>query len=376
MPSGTEPWRHADVLRRLRRGVLGGEADVRVVRQHDHVLGVDRGHALEDLPDRGVHRLPALDHDLRALAAEDVAVAASLRDCHERRGGVRRLRRGVQLREPALPLDGLAVHVADLDASGVDDADRASAVERALGLVGVHVHLRDRRVARRRAASRRAARGSHAARRGRASSPSTTKTVQYRYSDSSWWIDSSVISVGHVRHLGQRLAGELVEHAADELDQAGAAGVDDARLAELVEHARACGATASSPRATTRARPSTTGRARTSRSSGLLGHLADHGQHRPLHRQLHRLVGARRAGAERLGHHTAVDPLALAEDARHAADDRGEDDAGVALGLHRRGALHVRGQLCRRVGPERSSSATIPSIVFWRFVPVSPSGTG
>ena len=154
---------------------------------------------------------------------------------------------------------------------------------------------------------------------------------------------------GHLRHVGQRLAGELVEHAADELDQAGAAGVDDARLAELVEHVGRAADRVVAPRDDAREAVDDRKGANVAELR-LLGHLADHGQHRPLHRQLHRLVGARRAGAERLGHHTAVDPLALAEDARHAADDRGEDDAGVALGLHRRGALHVRGQLRRRDG--------------------------
>ena len=60
----------------------------------------------------------------------------------------RRLRGRVELREPALALGGLAPHVADLHPLVGDDPDGAADREGALGLVGVHVHLRDRRVAR------------------------------------------------------------------------------------------------------------------------------------------------------------------------------------------------------------------------------------
>ena len=99
-------------------------------------------------PHRRVHRLPALDHDRSAFAAEDVAVAR--RPGRRRRAPTsdgRRLRRGVELCEPPLALRRLAVHVADLDPLGVDDADRPPERERALRLVGVDVHLRDRGVA-------------------------------------------------------------------------------------------------------------------------------------------------------------------------------------------------------------------------------------
>ena len=60
--------------------------------------------------------------------------------------------------------------------------------------------------------------------------------MQYRNSDSSWWIDSSVISSVTSGTSGSGSPRLRVEDPADELDEPGAAGVDDARLAQLVEH--------------------------------------------------------------------------------------------------------------------------------------------
>jgi len=310
------------------------------------VIGVDGGDALEDLSDRGVHRLPALDDDLRALVAQDVAVAAALRDCDERHLGRRRLRGGVELREPALALRGLAPHVPDLDAPGVDDPDRPPAVEGALGLVGVDVDLRDRRVARdeQRVAER------LEARMQRVEVECLTLDHEHRaVSVLRLLVVDRLLGdlVRHLRHVGKRLAGECMEDAADELDQPGAAGVDDARLAELVEHLGGAANRVVAARHDPREALDDRQRAHVPELR-LLGHLADDGQHRPLHGKLHRVVRARRPRTERLGHHVAVDLVALAEDTGHAADDRRENDAGIPLGLHRRGALHVRGQLGRR----------------------------
>ena len=191
---------------------------------------------LEDLADRRVHRLPALDHDRRALAPQDLAVSAALGDGDERDLRWRRLRRRVELREPPLALGRLAVHVADLHARGVDDADRAPALRarppaRRCGRA-------PSRPTRRRCTSSESPSGSRLACRASRSiaSPSTTNTVQYRYSDSSWWIDSCRDLLGHLGHVGKRLSVQRVEHASDELDQPRSAGVDDAGLAELVEH--------------------------------------------------------------------------------------------------------------------------------------------
>ena len=237
---------------------------------------------------------------------------------------------------------------------GVDDPDRPSAVEGALGLVGVDVHLRDRRVPRDEQRAPSGSRLACSASRSSAS-PSTRKTVQYRYSDSSWWIDSSLISSVTSGTSGSGSPVSAWRTPRTKLDQAGAAGVDDARLAELVEHlgraANRVVATRDDPREALDDRQ----RAHVPKLR-LLGHLTDHGQHRPLHRKLHSVVRARRPRTECLGHHVAVDLVALAEDSGHAADDRRENDAGVALGLHRRGALHVRGQL-RRGGRLRAVEA-------------------
>ena len=136
-----------DLLRRLLRSPFCREADVRIVREHDHMLGADRGDRLEQLTDGRVRRRTALDDDQRAFAAKNLPVPASLRDGDERGGRRRSGRRRLELREPALPLGSLAMHVADLDPHRIDHADRASEVERALRLVGVDMDLRDRDVA-------------------------------------------------------------------------------------------------------------------------------------------------------------------------------------------------------------------------------------
>ena len=59
--------------------------------------------------------------------------------------------------------------------------------------------------------------------------------MQKRNSDSSWWIDSSVSSSVTSGGAGSGSPVEAVEDAAQDLDEPGAARVDDARLAQLVE---------------------------------------------------------------------------------------------------------------------------------------------
>ena len=308
------------------------------------MLRVGGGDRLEDLPDGRVHRLAALDHDRRALAAQDVAVARALGDRDEPRRGVRRLRRGVELRQPPLALGGLAVHVADLDVGCVDDSDRAPDCERVLRLVGVDVHLRnglvpgdEQRVAERLEAG--------------VDRVEVELGALHHEHGAVAVLGLLVVDrllgdlLGDDRHLGERLAGQPVEDAAEQLDEPCPARVDDARLAELVEHLRrpldrvvtACD------------RPGERLGDRERTHLGqlrLLGHLADDGQHRPLDRHLHGLVRARRSGSDRDGEDLAVDRLVLAEHARHAPHDRAEDDARVPLRLHRRGPLDV----CRELG--------------------------
>ena len=69
--------------------------------------------------------------------------------------------------------------------------------------------------------------------------------------------------LGHLRRRRQRLAGETVEDASQQLDESRTARVDHARLPQLVEELRRP-RTASSPRSIARASASTAGRLRTS----------------------------------------------------------------------------------------------------------------
>ena len=136
-----------------------------------------------------------------------------------------------------------------------------------------------------------------------------------------------------------------MEDAAHELEKPRAPSIDDTGLAELVEHLG--GPFDGVLAAGDDPGESLGDRERTHlRQLGLLGHLADHRQHRPLHGNLDRLVRARGARPHRVRQDRPVHPFVLAEYASHASDDRREDHARVPLGLHRRRPLDIHGQLC------------------------------
>ena len=111
-------------------------------------------------------------------------------------------------------------------------------------------------------------------------------------------------------------------------------------------------ASASSPRATSRRNSSVGLEAGVARVLGLLGELADHRQHRPLHRPAHGAVGGVARGAEGAADRGRVEQSRLAERLGGAAEDLGEDDAGVAAGAHQRRARQLLGER-RAVGGGR-----------------------
>jgi hypothetical protein len=144
--------------------------------------------------------------------------------------------------------------------------------------------------------------------------------------------------------LGQRLARHDSRDAAEDLRQAGAAGVDDARLAEHLEVLR---------RSLDRllgglhelAEQVRDGRGVGREPLGRLGGLADNRQHRPLDGLPHGPVGGVAGAAQRLRDRWPVDRGRVAERLGGAADDLGEDDARVAARRHQRGARRGMGQL-------------------------------
>ena len=134
----------------VRGRVLGGEEDVRVVREHDRLVARRAtATAREQVGGRRVHRLAALDDADRAVRGEaleqpPVAVARDDGDDARRRAlrGAGRARRASSRSSRCVRL---LVHVRDLDA--VDRPARDAERERAPGIVGVDVHLERARVA-------------------------------------------------------------------------------------------------------------------------------------------------------------------------------------------------------------------------------------
>ena len=140
--------------------------------------------------------------------------------------------------------------------------------------------------------------------------------------------------------VGERLAGERRRDAADDLEQAGSARVDDSRLAqdgELVRRARQRVLAALDQLLQQRRGL----QIRVARVLGLLGELADHRQHRPLDRTPHGAVGGVARGAEGAADRGRVEQPGLAERLGGAAQDLREDHARVAAGAHQRRARQL-----------------------------------
>ena len=326
--------------------LLGGEDDVRVVREHEHLGGgcrLDRG---DDLLGRGVHRLPALEHPRGAVPLEEPAVAGAGDDGNdaglERVVGVGHVRHRPE--EAAGALLRLLVHVRDLDA--LERPEARPRRERRPGLVRVDVDLQRGLVA--------------------DDEQRVAEALELRLEDGrveTVTLDDEDGAVAElrellvdrvearlVRRLGrclrQRLAGERGDEPADKLQQTRTAGIDDARLLEhrqLLRRARERVLAAQDERVEQLGDVAPGVR----RGLRLLGQLADHGQHRPFHRPAHGPVGGVARAAERTRHTAGVDRSRLAEDLGGAAQDLGEDHARVAARAHQRRA----GQLLRERCP-------------------------
>ena len=113
-----------------------------------------------------------------------------------------------------------------------------------------------------------------------------------------------------------------------------------------------------------------------------VGHLPDHGEHRPLGGVAHGLIGGVGGARERRGDQHRVDqlPRAAGELLGRPADDLAEDHAGVAARAHQRGAGDRVDDLVA-VGRDRLAVEPVELLITACIVsamlsPVSPSATG
>ena len=182
----------------------------------------------------------------RAVALEETAVAVAGRRPRRRRSRAS-VRVGHRLEEPLLALLRLLVHVRDLDA--LDRPDRGAERERAPGLVGVDVHLERGRVA---DDEQRVAEPLELALERVGVEP-LALDHEHRAVAVLRQLLVDGVEARLVRVLGRRLrdrlAGERGGDAADDLEQPGAARVDDAGLLRTASWS-GVRASASSPRAT------------------------------------------------------------------------------------------------------------------------------
>jgi hypothetical protein len=143
------------------------------------------------------------------------------------------------------------------------------------------------------------------------------------------------------RRLRDRLARDDGRDAAHDLQQAGAARIDDARAPQ---HVQQLGRPLDRVGSATHDR----GDQLADRAVGvrlcLLRHLTDDGEHRPLDRLRHRRVGSVAGTAEGSCQGGRVEALRLGHGFREPADDLGEDHAGVAPRAHQRRACHLLGE--------------------------------
>ena len=222
------------------------------------------------------------------------------------------------------------MHVRDLDL--LERSDGGSERKRVARLVGVHVHLHRRRIAH---DEQRIAEVGELILQGRAVEPASLDDEDGAIAVArELLVDGAEVQLLLDRRVGDRLAGDDGRNAADDLEQARAAGVDDAGVPEHVEQLR---------RSLDRVRPAPhDGGDQLADASfgvglGLLRHLADDRQHRPLDRFRHRRVRRVARAAERPGDRCRVELLRLRDRLCEAADDLREDHARVAAGAHQRG---------------------------------------
>ncbi len=298
--------------------------------------GLDR---LENVCCRRVHRLASLDDPRRAETLEEPPVAAAGTDGDE--PGVERGegRRSAALEQPFLALRGLDVHVRDLDA--LDHAERRAQGQRASGIVRVHVHLERGRVA---DDEQRVADLLEAALERVLVEPLALddehRAVAVLRELLVDRIEPERLRLD--RRLGELLTDRTVDHPACDLDEPGTARVHDPRIAQDVEHL------GRSREGVLPAREHDLQQLVGTQVAmllplALLGHLADDGEHRPLHGPLHRPVRRVARATEGTAQKGRADPFVLAEDLHEPADDLREDDSRVPARPHERRPGHVLG---------------------------------
>ena len=225
------------------------------------------------------------------------------------------------------------MHVRDLDR--LEDANRRRSGDRGARVVRVDVHLQGARVA---------------DDEQRVAEPLQLRLERVRVELLALDEDDRAVAVARqllmdrvesdsLRRLGfrQRLARDAGRDPAKDLDEPGAAGVDDSRLAE---HGQLLGrppdrVLAPLDHVEEEVRD---GRLRCGTLLGLLGQLPDDGQHRPLDRLPHRAIRRVARPSQRGRERRRVDRRRLAENVRGAPDDLREDHPGVAPRAHQRGA--------------------------------------
>ena len=151
--------------------------------------------------------------------------------------------------------------------------------------------------------------------------------------------------------VGKRelLAGHRCDDAPRDLDEARAARIDDAGVAQDVEQLRRPRERGFSAREHGAQQLVHLG-LRRREGLGLLGHLADDGEDRALYRLPNAPVRRVASRAQRVRHDARIDGLRLAEDLGGAADDLREDDPRVAPRAHERRARDgVRERRPRRI---------------------------
>ena len=256
---------------------------------------------------------------------------------------------------------GLLVHVRDLDS--FDRSDRRPQRERRAGLVGVDVNLERARVA---DDEERVAQllelGFERVGVEVLSLDHEDRAVPELRQLLVDRVDPGLVSV-LAGGVGQRLAGQRRGDAANDLEQARATRVDDPRLLENGELVR---------RARERVLAALDQLLQQRRGLeicvagvlGLLGELADHRQHRSLHRTPHRAVGGVARSAEGAADRGGIEQPRLAQRFGGTAQDLGEDHARVPAGAHQRRTRQLLRE--RRRGPsavETSSTSMIARAV-------------
>ena len=275
---------------------------------------------------------------------------------------------GTRCEQPLLALLGLLVHVRDLDPLDRPRAPSRARARRRGRRCGRAPSARSRR--RRRAASRRAARAPPRARPRRAPRPRPRRRCSSGSARAPGGPRRRPSSPAPTGASGSGLARDRRGEPAHDLEQPGAARVDDAGLAQDVEQLRRArervlaalderGAAARRRLEVRRAWPRPPRPARGSRSaSSPRPACARRGRpRRSRARNARAIVGASIA-------------FGLAEHLGDAAHDLGEDDAGVAARAHQRRARRARARAPRGRRPSSFSSAsTTARTVSVRFVP-------